>query len=154
MVPWTRNSNREYLLTKIALCGQCHTRLYGAPDQTDRAAAAAQPHSFSLDLARMRVQQPVEPDLGCHVIVPLASGYRLALRAWGFHPTLYLDVPDEVSAQAVARFLAGREGSPISVCRWVAHPPRRPRARAGRSLVDAPLWRIDAARQNLPPLTQ
>lgn len=45
MVPWTRNSNREYLLTKIALCGQCHTRLYGAPDQTDLAAAAAQPHS-------------------------------------------------------------------------------------------------------------
>jgi hypothetical protein len=58
----------------------------------------------------MRVQQPAEPDLGCHVIVPLASGYRLALRAGGFHPTLHLDVPDEVSAQAVARFLSGREG--------------------------------------------
>lgn len=26
--PWTRRSNREYLLTTVALCGQCHTRLY------------------------------------------------------------------------------------------------------------------------------
>ncbi|WP_241827181.1 recombinase family protein [Streptomyces graminilatus] len=26
--PWTRHSNREYLLTYVALCGQCHTRLY------------------------------------------------------------------------------------------------------------------------------
>ncbi|MGW7096000.1 hypothetical protein [Streptomyces sp. NPDC054874] len=72
----------------------------------------------------MRVQQPVEPDLGCHVIVPLASGYRLAFRAWGFHHILYLDVPDEVSAQA-ARGSSGREGQ--------AHL---------------------RARQNLPPLTQ
>lgn len=158
MVPWTRNSHREYLLTKIALCGQCHTMLHGAPDQTDLAAAAAQPHAVSADLALMRVQQPAEPDLGCHVIVPLAGGYRLALRAWGFHPAPYLDVPDvpdEVSAQAVARFLSGREGyAHLRVPLGVAHPPRRPRARAGRSLADAPLRRIDAARQNLPPLTQ
>ncbi|MFF9730664.1 zinc ribbon domain-containing protein [Streptomyces albidoflavus] len=26
--PWVRRSNREYLLTTVALCGQCHTRLY------------------------------------------------------------------------------------------------------------------------------
>ncbi|MFD6150279.1 recombinase family protein [Streptomyces sp. NPDC060243] len=26
--PWSRHSNREYLLTTVALCGQCHTRLY------------------------------------------------------------------------------------------------------------------------------
>ncbi|WP_234320670.1 zinc ribbon domain-containing protein [Streptomyces sp. NRRL B-1381] len=26
--PWIRRSNREYLLTTVALCGQCHTRLY------------------------------------------------------------------------------------------------------------------------------
>ncbi|WP_243460023.1 recombinase family protein [Streptomyces sp. M54] len=26
--PWSRRSNREYLLTTVALCGQCHTRLY------------------------------------------------------------------------------------------------------------------------------
>ncbi len=26
--PWARRSNREYLLTTVALCGQCHTRLY------------------------------------------------------------------------------------------------------------------------------
>ncbi|GHI29111.1 recombinase family protein [Streptomyces daghestanicus] len=25
---WIRRSNREYLLTNVALCGQCHTRLY------------------------------------------------------------------------------------------------------------------------------
>ncbi|MEU5365628.1 zinc ribbon domain-containing protein [Streptomyces sp. NPDC005925] len=26
--PWSRRTNRDYLLTEIALCGQCHTRLY------------------------------------------------------------------------------------------------------------------------------
>lgn len=82
----------------------------------------------------MRVQQAAEPDLGCHMIVPLASGYRLALRAWGFHPTLYLDVPDEVSAQAVARFLSGREGLGPSPCAvgWRIRPAGRAPGQAGR----------------------
>ncbi|WTD06785.1 recombinase family protein [Streptomyces albidoflavus] len=26
--PWARHSNRDYLLTQVALCGLCHTRLY------------------------------------------------------------------------------------------------------------------------------
>lgn len=68
------------------------------------------PTPFATDVARMHLQRPAEPDLGCHVIVPLASGHRLALPAWGFHPTRHIDVPDEISAQAAARFLSGREG--------------------------------------------
>ncbi|MFF8447774.1 hypothetical protein ACF06Q_08735 [Streptomyces leeuwenhoekii] len=68
------------------------------------------PTAFAADLARMRAQQPAEPDLGGHVIVPLASGHRLALPAWGPHPTRFLDVPDEVEAQAAARFLSARDG--------------------------------------------
>lgn len=41
--PWTRHSNREYLLTEIALCEQCHTRLYtqtskNAPPRYTRTA--------------------------------------------------------------------------------------------------------------------
>ncbi|MFB7327420.1 recombinase family protein [Streptomyces sp. NPDC056190] len=32
-VPWTRHSNRDYLLTYVALCGQCHTRLYTQTSQ-------------------------------------------------------------------------------------------------------------------------
>lgn len=68
------------------------------------------PTAFAADLARMRAQQPADPDLGGHVIVPLASGHRLALPAWGPHPTRFLDVPDEVEAQAAARFLSARDG--------------------------------------------
>ncbi|CAM5633718.1 hypothetical protein SATRM34S_06203 [Streptomyces atroolivaceus] len=110
MAPWALNSNREHLLTKIALCGQCHTRLYGAPDQPDLAAAAAQPRSV---FPRLGSDTRSEAGgAGSRVTRDRSAprGHRLALRAWGFPPTLYLDVPDEVSVQVVARFLSGREG--------------------------------------------
>lgn len=150
-VPWTRNSNREYLLTKTALCGQCHIRLYGAPDQTDLAAAAAQPHSvFRRPGSDAR---SAGGGAGSRVSHDCSARQRLPVGAPGLgipsHP-----VPRRTrrglgpSRRAVP--LRPRGLGPLSVCRWVAHPPRRPRARAGRSLVDAPLRRIDAARQNLP----
>ncbi|MFD3422420.1 hypothetical protein [Streptomyces decoyicus] len=68
------------------------------------------PTQFAADMARMHAQQLAEPDLGRHVIVPLTSGYRLALPAQGFHHTRHLDVPDTVEARAAARFLSGRSG--------------------------------------------
>jgi len=67
------------------------------------------PTLFAADL-QMHSQQEPEPGLGGHVIVPLASGHRLALPAWGLRPTRYLDVPDETEAQAAARFLSARDG--------------------------------------------
>lgn len=155
MVPWTRNSHREYLLTKIALCGQCHTMLYGTPDQTDLAAAAAQPHAVFRRLGSDA--RSAAGGAGSRVSRDCSARRRLPVGApgLGFPSRPVPDVPDEVSAQAVARSLSGREGyAHLRVPLGVAHPPRRPRARAGRSLADAPLQRIDAARQNLPPLTQ
>lgn len=48
--PWTRHSNREYLLTTIALCGQCHTRLYTqtSKDQPPRYTGTARNKGWRL----------------------------------------------------------------------------------------------------------
>lgn len=154
MVTWTRDSNREYLLTEIALCGRCHTRLYGAPDQTDLAAAAAQPHS---DFPRLGSDvRSAAGGAGSRVSRDCSARQWLPVGAPGLgipsHP-----VPRRARrglGPGRARFLSGREGQAhLRVPLGGASAPQA--ARQGRQVAcRRPIWRIDAARQNLPPLTQ
>ncbi|MEW1700086.1 hypothetical protein ACIQCR_17010 [Streptomyces sp. NPDC093249] len=67
------------------------------------------PSSFAADLARMYALDPVPPGAGMPVVVPLVSGHRLAVPAWG-HDLRHLTVPTEEEAGATARFLSGRPG--------------------------------------------